>query len=268
MASEHQPATPSPLPSPSPTKTTAKTAIPQPSVTVTKTEVGVAPAPAGDSVWDIFQGLGALLAVAIALAALIITIKNATRDRDAADTQLKEERTFSEARLQRQLDDQRDRDRRQFITEQMQKAANLWAQREIHQLPGLLVAIPDQYATILRYLVLGEDFHDIAGFPPMSAVTEKVLEQQLTRPGRDLVNHGREQYLIDKILGMREGLADQGKSRDGAKMHPASAAMYRVGYDFQKIKHAWLYEEIGENIAEVLGQSVGAAEVEEDEQRG
>ncbi|MET8334383.1 hypothetical protein [Streptosporangium canum] len=229
-------------------------AQPNPTVTVTKTVIST-PTPKPDDVplTDHLQGWGTLLAAIVAAAGLWVAIRTAKRDREEADQQLKDERNVADDRLQRQLNDQRERDRRQFVAEQLQKAALYWSRREIAQLPGVLVAIPDQYATILRYLVRGEDYNDIAGFPPMSPVTHEALKQQLT--GRGLDYHGAEQYLIDKSLEMERGFEREGKSKDWGRMAPWAAELYRIGYDYEKVRPAWLYEEIGQNIAELLDQT-------------
>lgn len=262
----HSASTPTPLPSRIPAKTTA----PQPTATVTVTST-VTPKPDDVPLTDHLQGWGTAAAVLVALGLAIVETRRRRRDqadaesqragdRADADRRLLAERAAADRRLQQQIDEQRDRDRRQFIAEQLQNAANLWAKKEIFELPGVLAAIPDEYATIVRFLVRGEDYNDAAGFPPMSDITLAALEKQLTRPGRGLVNHGKEQYLVDRVRQMEENLARQGKSKDWSKLHPAAVELFRVGYDYKKVKQAWSYEEIGENIAEVLA---GAPDKEE-----
>lgn len=251
---------PTPIPSPN-------LARPQPIATVTVTgTVKVVQDPNPATTEDQLQGWGTVAAVVVALVIALIGWKveaaRRTADKEAGDTErsrdradatlrLHQERAAADRRLQQQLDEQRDRDRRQFVAEQLQKAANIWAHGEIHLLPGVLVAIPDQYATILRYLVTGEDYNNISGFPPMSQASDQALFRQLT--ARGLEYHGREQYLVDKMQEQIKKLAQEGKGSSWASMHPRSRELYRGGWDFKKIKHAWLYEEIGENIAEVLG---------------
>lgn len=237
-------------PTPTPKVTAAQSA---PTVTVTKTVIGT-PAPRPDDVplTDHLQGWGTLLAAIVAAAGLWVAIRTAKRDRKDADQQLKDERKVADDRLQRQLNEQRERDRRQFVAEQLQKAALHWSRGEIAQLPGVLAVIPDQYATIIRYLVRGQDYNDVAGFPPMSAVTHEALKQQLT--DRGLEYHGAEQYLIDKSLEMERGFEREGKSKDWGRMAPWAAELYRIGYDYEKVRPAWLYEEIGDNITELIGR--------------
>ncbi|WP_345562714.1 hypothetical protein [Nonomuraea rosea] len=227
---------------------------------------------------DHLQGWGTAAAVLVALGLAIVETRRRRRDhadgeaqragdRADANQRLLAERAAADRRLQQQLNEQRDRDRRQFTAEQLQKVANMWAHGEIHLLPGVLVAIPDQYATILRYLVTGEDYHNLSGFPPMSEASDQALYRQLT--ARGLEYHGREQYLVDKLQEQVERLAKEGKGSSWAKMHPRAVELYRGGWDYKKIKQAWLYEEIGENIADLLGKTREAAEAaEEDEQRG
>lgn len=270
--------TPTPSPSPKVAKTFITTILPKPAPTVTMTVTHTAaPKPDDVPLTDHLQGWGTVAAVLLALAlAAVETIRRRkdqaeakaerTKDHEEAARRLQEERAAGDKRLQQQLDSQRDRDRRGFIAEQLQKAANLWANGEIHMLPGVLVAIPDQYAAILRYRVTGADYNNIVGFPPMSEISDQALFRQLT--ARGLQYHGREQYLVDKLQEQIKNLAKEGKGSSWTSMHPRARELYRGGWDYKKMKQAWLYEEIGENIAEVLGQSVGAAEAEEDEQRG
>lgn len=263
--------TPSPLPLPSRANTTAATTTPQP------TAVTVVQNPDPVPLTDHLQGWGTVAAVLLALAlAAVETIRRRkdqaeakaerAKDHEEAEKRLQEERAAGDKRLQQQLSEQRDRDRCRFVAEQLQKAANIWAHGEIHLLPGVLVAIPDQYATILRYLVTGEDYNNISGFPPMSETSDQALRRQLT--ARGLEYHGREDYLAKKLHEQRQKLAAEGKGSSWAKMHPRDVELSRAGWDHTKVKQAWLYEEIGENIADVLGAlETGKAEQEEG-QRG
>lgn len=259
---------------------TVSSPAPIPTVTVTGT-VKVIQEPDPTPLADHLQGWGAVLAV---IAALGIALRGWRResaqrkqdqndagtqrnqDRADADRRLRDEREAGDRRLQLQLDEQRASDRRQFIAEQLQKAANLWSQGQVAQLPGVLVAIPDQYATILRYLVRGEDYNDIAGFPPLSYTTLAALEQQLVPRG--LVNHGVETLLLAKMAERERNLEKEGKSKHWGRMHPRAAELYRGGYDYRKIKHAWLFEEIGDNIAEVFRETEPAAANESPEANG
>jgi len=184
-------------------------------------------------------------------------------DQHFADHRLREERDAADRRLQQQLDEQRDRDRCRFLVDQLQKAALYWSQGQIARLPGVLVAIPDQYATILRLLVLGEDYQDLAGFPPLSETTYNVL-QRLLEP-RGVTYHGQVTYLIQQRRELEEENERQGRSKGWSRLDREAQARYKTGFDHKLIRHAWLYEEIGENIAELLGQmkSEGDASPEE-----
>ncbi|WP_327105878.1 hypothetical protein [Nonomuraea glycinis] len=238
---------------------------PQPIATLTFTHT--APKPEDPPFTDHLQGWGTVGAV---LAALVIALigwrvearrreadqkagdRERAQDRADAYRRLHEERTVADKRLQQQITEQREDTRRRFVAEQLQKAAKLWAQGEIRQLPGVLSAIPDQYATILRYLVRGEDYKDLAGFQPLSTATHDALEKQLT--SRGLVNHGPN-YLIMEMRKLKQKHESEGRSKDWTRFHPRKRELLRVGYDYTKVKHAWLYEEIGENIADVLGSA-------------
>jgi hypothetical protein len=173
------------------------------------------------------------------------------QDRADADRRLREERAAADKRLQQQLDEQRERDRRRFIAEQLQKAASLWAEGERWQLVGVLPAIPDQYASILRYMLWGEDYQRRAGVLPLSQVTREALERQLTAHG--LEHYGENYYLIKK-RELEERNQAEGKSKDWSSHHPRARELYKLGWDYTKVKPDWLYQEIGENIAEVLGR--------------
>ncbi|SES69137.1 hypothetical protein SAMN05421811_10164 [Nonomuraea wenchangensis] len=116
-------------------------------------------------------------------------------------------------------------------------------------LAGVLPAIPDEDATILRYFIRGADPRNDYGFAPLSEGTLRVLEQRLGAHG--LVNHGPS-YLASIIKSMEDEDLQSGRTQF-RRLTQRAVEMLRVGYEYERIQQEWLYQEIGDNIAELMG---------------
>ncbi|GAA1281114.1 hypothetical protein Psi02_66490 [Planotetraspora silvatica] len=118
------------------------------------------------------QGWGSLVAAFVAVAALIVTIRTANRDRTEgerqrqedradADRRLTDERNAAGALLARQLDQQRERDRRDFLIEQLQRAGDAWSEYSalahmpqqrvaVQRIQAILPVLPVRFASLLK----------------------------------------------------------------------------------------------------------------------
>jgi hypothetical protein len=173
-------------------------AVQQPVATVTVTgTVKVVQDPDPVPLEDQLQGWGTLGAIAAALLVAVIGWivegkrrkrdnkagdKERKEDREDADRRLHEERAAADTRLQKQLDEQRDRDRRAFLIAQIQGAGDLYAEQKgmqrdwmetrlltspddpgrryaervaVQRLRAYLPAIPPPYASLMKVQVFG-----------------------------------------------------------------------------------------------------------------
>ncbi|WP_101784247.1 hypothetical protein [Nonomuraea indica] len=146
---------------PAPTVTvTVPVPIATPQITMTVQQ----PPPDTPHPIEVIDGLGSMGAALVATLGLIIALITAKGDRKEASQRLQDERAAADRRLQAQLQEQRDRDRREFLIEQLMKVGDIYAQKlwatstsqpdliakskrllEIH-----LPSIPGRYASLLK----------------------------------------------------------------------------------------------------------------------
>ncbi|MFI6477375.1 hypothetical protein ACIBH1_05545 [Nonomuraea sp. NPDC050663] len=153
--------TPRPEPSPTPTVTvTVPVPVATPQVTMT---VHQDPPDQPHSI-EYIDGVGSMLAALAAAIGLIIALIQASKARSEATQQLQDERDAADRRLQAQLDAQRERDRRDFVIDQLQRVGDLYAEKiwassgsradyenkAMRQLEIHLPAIPGAYASLLK----------------------------------------------------------------------------------------------------------------------
>jgi hypothetical protein len=157
------------------------------------------------------QGWGSLVAALVAVAALIVTVKTANRDRiqgeqerqedrAEADRRLTDERRASGVLLERQLERQRQRDRRDFLIEQLQRAGDAWSdytalstmpqQRvAVQRIQAILPVLPVGFASLLKVRFPASSLDDpqagaeaerrakAAGLPLKAAGSTEIFEE-------------------------------------------------------------------------------------------
>ncbi|MEU4234168.1 hypothetical protein AB0F17_58680 [Nonomuraea sp. NPDC026600] len=154
--------TPTPEPSPAPTVTvTVPVPIATPQVTVTVQQQP----PDQPHLIEQIDGWGSMLAALAAAVGLGIALWQAKKARKEADGQLGAEREIADARLQAQFNEQRERDWRDFLIEQLLRVGDLYAekawasrasrpdleQKAIRKLAIHLPAVPGKYASLLKW---------------------------------------------------------------------------------------------------------------------
>ncbi|WP_327047333.1 hypothetical protein OG320_05405 [Microbispora sp. NBC_01189] len=193
---------------------------------------------------DQLQGWGSLVAAVAAVIGLGVTIWIAVRDQKAGEEQRKEDRADADRRLaeerqaaaenlQRQLDEQRDRDRRYFLIQQLQQSGDLYAeykgtQREfrpglgpddpgrrhaeriaVQRLRACLATIPSPYASLLRVEVFGSSTAEKATLV-VDEASRREARRRVPDPDNDGVGSiGDEEIYreiadnIDELLGRK-----------------------------------------------------------------
>ncbi|MGA4988617.1 hypothetical protein [Nonomuraea bangladeshensis] len=99
----------------------------------------------------------------------------------------------------------------------------------------------------------GADPDNKYGFAPLSEEALRALERRLG--GHGLVNHGPN-YLASIIKSMEDEDSKSGRTQF-RRLTRSAVEMLRVGYEFERIQQEWLYQEIGGNIAKLMGERLG-----------
>ncbi|OPG12528.1 hypothetical protein [Microbispora sp. GKU 823] len=197
------------------------------------------PAPPDSStLTDQLQGRGTLAAAIVAAWDLFITIKTARRDREDganqreqdrkdADRRLAEEREAASANLERQLEEQRERDRREFLIEQLQRVGDAYGDIEAHpntpqasaareRLRATLPVLPPRYASLLKMKYL----------PPQRQSEEAYTEarRRAEVPGVPIADVKAPHIYKELADNIEELLTGKGQLMDDLPLAPTASA--------------------------------------------